>query len=372
MRAAQPRRRRRPGPVAHCAPSGRRRRTVPSPATGQSPSTIAARPPSDSLSAATAERAAPKLSAATASAAAPSTAAIAGLVARPHLDQIRHRAEKPCAAEVLAAATRRRPCGRDRPTAHRCGRAARPPGARRRARRPAARRRVRRRAAARPRCGRGARRARPRLHRAHRRGSAPSRTRPWPAARGCRGLLDAVGQPRDGLVDRLHAGAHGVDLAGQPGQPFAAVGLGAHRRQVRAFGLGGDALALGQLVAGRVSRVAGLGQLGEQLLARARRPRRPRRPARRGRRPLDVSGSVSRCWARSLAMRTVALTRSASADNRNQLCWAASARSLSPATADLVRVEFDGGGLQPGGHLVVLAAQRRLGLVGVVELGLCG
>ena len=35
-------------------------------------------------------------------------------------------------------------------------------------------------------------------------------------------------------------------------------------------------------------------------------------------------------------------------------------------------VEFDGGGLEPGGQLVVLAAQRRLGLVGVVELGLAG
>ena len=44
---------------------------------GQSPSTIAARPPSDAFKAATAERAAPKLSAATASAAAPSTAATA-------------------------------------------------------------------------------------------------------------------------------------------------------------------------------------------------------------------------------------------------------------------------------------------------------
>ena len=78
-------------------------------------------------------------------------------------------------------------------------------------------------------------------------------------------LFDALRQPRDGLVDGLDAGTHRVDLAGEPGQPFAAVGFGAHRRQVCAFGLGGDPLAFGQLVAGRGQPLAGLGQLGEQL-----------------------------------------------------------------------------------------------------------
>ena len=78
-------------------------------------------------------------------------------------------------------------------------------------------------------------------------------------------LFDVLGQPRDGLVDGLHAGAHGVDLACQPSQPFAAVGLGAHRRQVCVFGLCGDALAFGQLVAGRGQPLAGFAQLGEQL-----------------------------------------------------------------------------------------------------------
>ena len=76
------------------------------------------------------------------------------------------------------------------------------------------------------------------------------------------GLLDGLRQPRDGLIDGLDAGAHGVDLTGQPGQPFTAVGFGAHRRQVCAFGLGGDPLAFGQLVAGRGQPIAGLGQLG--------------------------------------------------------------------------------------------------------------
>ena len=75
-RAAQPRRHvdqiRRPQRTF-----GRRSGRLAAPSTGQSPSTIAARPPSDAFNAATAELAAPKFSAATASAAAPSTTAIA-------------------------------------------------------------------------------------------------------------------------------------------------------------------------------------------------------------------------------------------------------------------------------------------------------
>ena len=81
------------------------------------------------------------------------------------------------------------------------------------------------------------------------------------------GLLDGLRQPRHGLVDGLDAGTHGVDLAGQPGQPLAAVGLGAHGRQVCAFGLGGDALA--SRSARRAPRqpvAADSRQLGEQLL----------------------------------------------------------------------------------------------------------
>ena len=38
----------------------------------------------------------------------------------------------------------------------------------------------------------------------------------------------------------------------------------------------------------------------------------------------------------------------------------------------LVGVQLDGGGVQPGRHLVVFAAQRRLGLVGVLELAPSG
>ena len=74
-----------------------------------------------------------------------------------------------------------------------------------------------------------------------------------------------TGQPGDGLVDRLDAGAHGVDLTGQPRQAFAAVGLGAGGGQMGAFGFGGDALPLGQFGAGRLQPGARFGQLVEQL-----------------------------------------------------------------------------------------------------------
>ena len=67
------------------------------------------------------------------------------------------------------------------------------------------------------------------------------------------------------LVDRLDPGPHGLHLAGQPGQALTAVGLGAHRRQVGAFGLGGDALGLTQFGPGRLQPGPRLGQFGEQL-----------------------------------------------------------------------------------------------------------
>ena len=71
-------------------------------------------------------------------------------------------------------------------------------------------------------------------------------------------------------------------------------------------------------------------------------------------------------------MRTVALTRSASADSANHVCCAASARSLSVSTAASCAFEFVGGHRERLGDLVVLAAQRGLGLVGAVELGPAG
>ena len=81
-----------------------------------------------------------------------------------------------------------------------------------------------------------------------------------------RGVLDTDGQPRHRLVDRLDAGAHGVDLPGQPRKTLAAVGFGAGGGQVSAFGLGGDALTFSELRARRLEPRAGFGQLVEQLL----------------------------------------------------------------------------------------------------------
>ena len=78
-------------------------------------------------------------------------------------------------------------------------------------------------------------------------------------------VLDADRQARHGLVDRFDAGAHGVDLAGQPGQAFAPVGFGAGGGQVGAFGFGGDTFTFGEFGAGGLQPGARFGQLVEQL-----------------------------------------------------------------------------------------------------------
>ncbi len=81
---------------------------------------------------------------------------------------------------------------------------------------------------------------------------------------GC-GLLDAGGRPRHAVVDRLDAGAHGVDLARQPRQPFASVRLGPRGGEVRAFGLGGEPFPLGQLGAVGLEAFPRLGELVQQV-----------------------------------------------------------------------------------------------------------
>ena len=79
-------------------------------------------------------------------------------------------------------------------------------------------------------------------------------------------LFDALGQPRDAVVDRFDARPHRLDLTGQPGQAFPAVGLGSDGRQVCTVGLGSLALTLGQFRAGLVQPGPRRGELGEQLL----------------------------------------------------------------------------------------------------------
>ena len=88
--------------------------------------------------------------------------------------------------------------------------------------------------------------------------------------------------------------------------------------------------------------------------------------------PVDASTSASRCWARSLAMRTVALTRSASADSRNHVCCAASARPESPDTADSCVASSIVASSSRAASSSCSRRSARLGLVGVVELGLPG
>lgn len=83
--------------------------------------------------------------------------------------------------------------------------------------------------------------------------------------RAGRGLLDHLGEPRHPLVDRLDAGAHGLHLAGQPGQALAAVGLGPHRGQVSALGVGGHPLGLAEHTTRGVQPAPGLRQLGQQV-----------------------------------------------------------------------------------------------------------
>ena len=58
---------------------------------------------------------------------------------------------------------------------------------------------------------------------------------------------------------------HRLHLAGQAGQALAAIGLGLHRREMSMFGLGGGALAVGQLRTGCFKPSPGAFELGEEL-----------------------------------------------------------------------------------------------------------
>ena len=184
-----------------------------------------------------------------------------------------------------------------------------------------------------------------------------------------RGVLDAAGQPRHGLVDRLDAGAHRVDLACQPGQPLTAVGLGAGGGHVGTFGFGGDALPLAQFGAGGLQPRSRFGQLVEQL-------------------PL-LGGDLLGLGLQRVGIGTgggfglgVEVLGSLAGDAHRGADTFGQRRQRKPgllsgfralteaADRRLVGVQLDGLGLEPGGQIVVFAAQRRLGLVGVLELGL--
>ena len=184
-----------------------------------------------------------------------------------------------------------------------------------------------------------------------------------------RRFLDADAQPGHRLVDRFDTGTHGVDLSGQSRQAFAAVGFGAHGGQVGAFGFRGDALALRQFGAGRLQPGARLRQLVEQL------------PLLRGDLVgLGVKGfgiGTARCLRLGLeVLRALAgdTHRRADAFGERRQPEPGLLRGLGALAERVDRcfvgVQFDGFRVEPGGGLVVLAAQGGLGLVGVVELGL--
>ena len=184
-------------------------------------------------------------------------------------------------------------------------------------------------------------------------------------------LLDSLRKLGDTVVDRLDTRPHRLHLAGQPRQAFAAVGLGLHCRYVGVLGLGRVALPVGQLRACGIEPAAGGGKLAQQL-------------------PLGGGHLLGL---------------------RLQFVWVGATRRrgfdvqmLSPLTGDphgradpfgqggqpkpsllrqlcplrqrrhrrFVGGQFFGGDRHPGRGLVVLAAQRRLGVIGVVELRLPG
>ncbi len=184
-----------------------------------------------------------------------------------------------------------------------------------------------------------------------------------------RGLLDALRQLGHAIVDRLDAGSHRLDLAGQPGQALAAVGLGLHRRDVGPFGLGGGALAFGQLRAGRLQPGAGALELGEQLLLG-------------GGHLLGLGLQLVGVGTAGRGGFDVQVLGALAGDAYRRADSFGQGRQPKPGLLSgfralrqrrqrgLVRGQFLGGHRHPCRRLVVLAAQRRLGVVGVVELGL--
>ena len=185
------------------------------------------------------------------------------------------------------------------------------------------------------------------------------------------GLLDGVGQPRHPVVDRLDPGAHGVDLTGQARQALAPVGLGPHRRHVGAFGLGRRAFACSASSA----RAASRRELGPR---RARRAAAVSRAATSSASASSASGSGpgARGGLGVEVLRAFAGDAHGRADPFGQrrqpepgllgglgaLGQRRRPRPRGPASASVAIC-------QPGSGLVVLAAQRGLGVVGPVELG---
>ncbi len=184
-----------------------------------------------------------------------------------------------------------------------------------------------------------------------------------------RGLLDADRQSADTFVDRLDARAHGVDLAGQPRQSLAAVRLGARRGQVCALRLCRNVFAFGQLGTGEVEKLARRRQLRDELSFASRdllglRLHRVRIGPRR---LFDVAVEQLRPFTGDAHGRADPFGQRREPKPRLLSRF----RPLGqPGHGRLVGGQLDGRRIDARRDLVVLAAQRRLGGVGVVELGL--
>ena len=184
-------------------------------------------------------------------------------------------------------------------------------------------------------------------------------------ARG--GVVDRGAQPGDRLVDGLDAGTHRVDLPGQSGQALTTVGLGAGRGQVRPFRFSRDLLTFGELGARRVETFAGFRQFLEQLAF--------------------AFGDFVGLGLQLVGVGTagglgfgIQMLGALTGDPDGRADPLGQRREPKPALlggvgalaevtdGTLVRIELGGGRLQPCAELVMLAAQRRLGLIGVVEL----
>ena len=182
----------------------------------------------------------------------------------------------------------------------------------------------------------------------------------------CGGFLESGGQPGHPVVDRLHPGPGGLDPTGQPRQPFTPVGLGLHRRKVCPLGFGCRAFLLGQFRAGGLQPRPRLSQFAKQLalllghLLGLGIQRIGIRSSAGG----GLGFQVLRPLAGDAHRRTDPLGERG--EPEPGLLGGIGARRQR-GHRGLVGGELFGGLRQPGGGLVVFAAQRGLDVIGAGE-----
>ncbi|CAM5707713.1 hypothetical protein SBADM41S_07365 [Streptomyces badius] len=176
------------------------------------------------------------------------------------------------------------------------------------------------------------------------------------------GLVTGGRQPVDLGLGRTGPAAGRVDLAVQPGEPFAPVGDGAGRVLQPAL-LGGQlAFQVGAVGDGVLQRVFGRlqGRRQLRLLFAVRAASRSRSSGSRPRR--SSAGAWEALRTRASASETVPRTRSASWESSYQVCWARWSRGAKQAHLALQFGLAEEGRLQLG--LGRVLALLQLGLVG--------